>query len=387
MTSRLLEVAGVGACERTLRGVSVLVALAALGCGGGGGVETVDAALDAAGPDALSSDASSLDAPWLDAATERFSELPQDTWSFVPIAGAVCGNGSPMSIGVNPHAGATDVLVLMMGGGACWDAESCFTRALATHVSEDYTRATFDSERAIVAAVGWDDRGALLNPFREAHIVFVPYCSGDLHAGDAVQSYPGAPAPVHHRGAVNTQRIVDAMRTSWPALARVRVIGLSAGGYGTQLNWGRYAQAWPDADLALLADSAPMLEPPSALYATWRESWQLSTPSDCTECATRFAAYDDYFDARHPDSRFGLLATTRDAVITAFWGVELAPLYPPLYATLADNDTTRYFVVDSDAHVILGNAATLRSADGTLMLDWLLGWLEDDRTRFHNTAP
>jgi hypothetical protein len=318
-------------------------------------------------------------------------DLPAGAWSYVPIAGAVCGNGSPMAVGVNPHAGATELLVVMMGGGACWDAQTCFVMNTATHVHEDYTRAIFDMERGgFSTATGWDDRAAPLNPFREASIVFVPYCTGDLHAGDAVQDYPGAPSGqrVHHRGAVNTQRILDAVRGAWPAFARVRVIGFSAGGYGTQLNWGRFADAWPDAELALLADSAPLLQPSTAQYATWRAAWNMETPTDCTDCASTFSAYDDYFDARYPASRLGLMATTHDNVITAFWGIaDISPLYGPLLATLDDNDTTRYFVVESDHHVILGEAATLRSADGTLLFDWLLGWLENDRARFHDTAP
>ncbi len=374
----------------SLVGAAVCLLLSTSGCSDPNVGADVGVRTDAPAP---MSDAPGSDAPSTtdDAGpATSLSDLPNDTWSFVPMAGAVCGNGTPLSIGVNPHAGATDVLVVVMGGGACWNAQTCFTMNTATHVAEDYTRAIFETERALVTSVGWDDRANALNPFREANIVFIPYCTGDLHAGDAVQDYAGAPsgARLHHRGAPNTQRIIDAMSSAWPALDRVRVIGFSAGGYGTQLNWGRYADAWPDADLALLADCSPLLAPATAQYAEWRTAWNMYTPADCTDCATRFSAYDDYFDARYPESRFGLLATTNDEVITAFWGVpDIAPLYDPLLTTLDDNDTTRYFVVTSTAHVILGNAATQRSADGTLMLDWVLGWLENDRVRFHNTSP
>lgn len=370
-------------------GAGMLLSLM-VGCGDPSGAADAGTADDARGTTA---DAPGADAPIPstdDAGPPTsLSELPNDAWSFVPIAGAVCGNGTPLSIGVNPHAGAEEVLVVVMGGGACWNTETCFTIASASHVSEDYTRAMFDMERMLVTASGWDDRTSAANPFRESHVVFVPYCTGDLHAGDAVQSYAGAPggARVHHRGAPNTQRIIDAMSSAWPELTRVRVIGFSAGGYGTQLNWGRYADAWPDADLALLADCSPLLEPAGTQYATWRESWNMYTPADCTDCATRFSAYDDYFDARYPSSRFGLLATTRDSVIASFWGTDIAPLYAPLLETLDDNETTRYFVVDSMDHVILGQAGTLRSADGTLLIDWAIGWLTNNPTTFHNTSP
>ena len=372
----------------SLVGAAILVGLAS-GCGDPPGASDAGPEADARG---LPTDAPGPDAPasTIDAGPPTsLSELPNDSWSFVPIAGAVCGNGTPLSIGVNPHAGAQEVMVVVMGGGACWSTETCFTMASASHVTEDYTRAIFDTERMLVTASGWDDRASVTNPFRESHVVFVPYCSGDLHAGDAVQSYPGAPggAQIHHRGAPNTQRIVDAMSAAWPELARVRVIGFSAGGYGTQLNWGRYADAWPDADLALLADCSPLLEPSATQYATWRASWNMHTPADCTDCATRFSAYDDYYDARYPSSRFGLMATTRDSVITSFWGTDIAPLYAPLLETLDDNETTRYFVVDSADHVILGQAGTLRSADGTLLIDWLIGWLTNNPATFQSHAP
>jgi hypothetical protein len=325
-----------------------------------------------------------------DADAPGWETLPPNVWSFVPVPGAVCGNGSPYSVGVNPRPGAREVLFIVMGGGACWDADTCFTRGAATHVAENYTRATFDGERALVSMVGWDDRATATNPFREAHLVFVPYCTGDLHAGDSVRTYAGAPggARIHHRGAVATQAYVDEARAAWPELAEVRVIGFSAGGFGAQLNWNRYADAWPGADLALLADSAPLLQPPAALYATWRSNWAMQTPRDCTECATTLAAYDDYFDARYPDSRLGLLATTRDSVLSTFWQTpDPAPLLTTLVDDhLADNPTTRYFIVDSDAHVIFGAAFVLRAADGTLLLDWLAGWLEND-ARFRSVRP
>lgn len=356
-----------------------VLALGLVACGGAPSAGDAGTA-DDAGP---SSDAASdLDAPAL-----GWDELPADRWSFVPIPGGACGNGSAYSVGVNPHAGATQILFFVMGGGACWDTATCFELGAATHVEEDYTRATFDMERAIVSGVGWDDRAAPLNPFRDSHIVFVPYCTGDLHAGDAVATYGGR--SVHHRGSVNTDAYLEAARSAWPDLTDVRVIGLSAGGYGAQLNWGRYAEAWPTAELALLADCSPLIRPAPAQYAAWRTSWNMRTPADCAECASTFAAYDDYFDARHPSSRFGLLATTRDSVIAQFWGTpDLGPLLEELAVEhLDDNATTRYFIVDSDAHVILGSAFTLRSADGTLLVDWFAGWLENDPVRWHDTRP
>jgi hypothetical protein len=37
--------------------------------------------------------------------------------------------------------------------------------------------------------------------------------------------------------------------------------------------------------------------------------------------------------------------------------------------------------------VILGQAGTLRSADGTLLIDWLIGWLTNNPATFRSHAP
>ena len=317
------------------------------------------------------------------------TDLPNDTWSYVPVPGAVCGNGSQAVIGVNPHAGASELLVIMQGGGACWNKANCIDDPEAAHINEDYTRAIFNSELGTIRMLSWDDRSAALNPFRTSTIVYVPYCTGDLHAGDAEQVYdPAMPAQItHHRGGHNIELFLDAMSSAWPGLAQIRVVGFSAGGYGTQLNWGRFADTWPSAQLSLLADCAPFVELDPTLYQEMRTRWNLYTPAGCTACATSFTAYDDFFNTAYPTSRFGLLATTRDRVLTHFFSESDMPgRVRTLLTDLNDNTTTRYFVLDTDVHVIMTAAAVVRSADGTLLLDWLLGWLNNTPV-WHNTRP
>jgi hypothetical protein len=213
----------------------------------------------------------------------------------------------------------------------------------------------------------------------------VPYCTGDLHGGDAIQTYGGR--TMHHRGGRNMQVILDALRSAWPELSTVHVLGFSAGGFGAQLHWGHLAETWPDARLSILADCAPMAEPPAERYATWRASWNLYTPAACAACATSFAAYGEHHDALHPDSRVALTMTLRDEVLEQFWG---APDYEArvraLLDVLADDRAIRYFALDSTQHVITGDAARLRTSDGTLLADWILGWYEGD-ARFRNVGP
>ena len=290
---------------------------------------------------------------------------------------------------IRDSAGATDLLVIMAGGGACWNRANCIDDPEASHINEDYTRSIFNSELGTIRMLSWDDRSAALNPFRNATIVYVPYCTGDLHAGDAEQVYdPAMPRRVtHHRGGRNMELFLGAMSAAWPSLAQIRVVGFSAGGYGTQLNWGRFAEAWPRAQLSLLADCAPMVELNPTLYQEIRARWNLYTPAGCTACTTSFSGYDNHFNAAYPDSRFGLVATTRDRILSHFFSeTDMPGRVRTLTTALGSNATTRYYVLDTDVHVLMTTAAVVRSSDGTLLLDWLVGWLNND-ARFHNTRP
>ena len=60
------------------------------------------------------------------------------------------------------------------------------------------------------------------NVFRDATYVFVPYCTGDLHAGDNVATYDvgGTPTPTYHWGGRNLDPLPP--RVSRPGLPGVR---------------------------------------------------------------------------------------------------------------------------------------------------------------------
>src|SRR5689334_20606686 len=59
-------------------------------------------------------------------------DAPKNKWTFVPIEGAVCDDGTPTGIGVyltdNPN-----LLVFLMGGGACWNYSTCGVLNTSTH--------------------------------------------------------------------------------------------------------------------------------------------------------------------------------------------------------------------------------------------------------------
>ncbi|MEZ5250734.1 MAG: pectin acetylesterase-family hydrolase [Ilumatobacteraceae bacterium] len=68
------------------------------------------------------------------------------------------------------------VLLFFQGGGACFSAETC---AFDADLPADHRR-----RRRPVRATGVFGLDDERNPFRD-HSVFVPYCTGDVHLGDA----------------------------------------------------------------------------------------------------------------------------------------------------------------------------------------------------------
>ena len=62
--------------------------------------------------------------------------------------------------------------------------------------------------------------------------VYVPYCTGDLHWGNATVRYQGG-VTIEHRGAVNAQTAVDWLQANLPSPERILVTGCSAGSYAS----------------------------------------------------------------------------------------------------------------------------------------------------------
>jgi hypothetical protein len=180
-------------------------------------------------------------------------ELVQGAWNEVHPGGAtICARGEPYAFWVWP--GTSNRLVVDFGGGgACWSAATCDPDV--ARFSDDV-----DGVRAAVAAgyargIYAKDRAD--NPFATDWHVLVPYCTGDVHWGDATVTYgEGADATtIHHRGAANARAALAYAQRAAPRAARVFVTGCSAGAYGSALWSAHVAQRWPDAHVIQLGDS------------------------------------------------------------------------------------------------------------------------------------
>jgi hypothetical protein len=228
------------------------------------------------------------------------------------------------------------------------------------------------------------DHSDTTNPLVPATFVFVPYCTGDLHAGTATHDYQlgQETRTVAHVGGTNTQLFVDTLRESFPDARTIWVAGSSAGGYGATFNLHRFVAAYPEAAVHLMQDGAPFV-PVIENYDTWQSSWTLAFPPGCSGCETSMPAVMGAVAAANPTSRIGLMHYDDDAVIKAYWGYadtagSMVAATDELLADHYDQPTAHAFVLAGQGHTMLGQINTLVGSGGVRLSDWVDQWIRGD---------
>ncbi len=184
-------------------------------------------------------------------------EIAEDgVWTFVPIEGSRCMDGSPTGIGMNLSRSSDKLVIMYEGGGACFNDVSCSGVA---H-QEGYREADLAAFVANEGRVGLFDRTDAENPARDWNYVFVPYCTGDIHAGNNEDGLGGRMAV----GYVNSTLAITRVRDEFAGgLSYVLASGYSAGGFGAFYNYGQIQELFGDTPVDLLDDSGP---PVSSMY-------------------------------------------------------------------------------------------------------------------------
>jgi hypothetical protein len=306
-----------------------------------------------------------------------------ETWQAVAIDGAHCGNGSPLMIGVNLTTRSNDVVIYFQGGGACWDYTTCFMFGTASHVTDTLTAADITSE-ATGGTSFLFERNAQ-NPFQNASYVYIPYCTGDAHAGTNVATFmdsSGGTHTMHFEGAHNTELVFERMAATRPTTTHVTLIGASAGGYGVLANWWRGQQIFSGARVDALSDSGLPLNVPGTRWRTFVANWGFNLPPDCPGCSQIGDAVPYYERTMQPPHRFGLLAFLDDSVIPGFYGASTAAIHQELLMLRTQTMTTpnmRTFYVNMSGHVLMQTPDTLTAgANGPTVRAWITQFATDD---------
>jgi hypothetical protein len=308
---------------------------------------------------------------------------PNEQWTWVDFDDAFCANGSTTGIGANLTDKSNKVVLYLMGGGACWDNLTCYVAKTAVNIESGYGKDQFDKDAAGLNASLFD-RNDPKNPLKDASFFFVPYCTGDVHAGDNPDAVYGG-TPTKHVGFANMKAYLKRIRATFPNVERVVLSGSSAGGFGAGLNWWSVQQAFGDVRVDLIDDSGPPLPPPflsETLEGQWRAAWNLNAtlPEGCAECQTDLSAIFGFYAANLPKNRGALLSYTHDQVIASYFLTtqdKVAEGLGVLATKLDTYDNARYYYVDGNSHVLLGDPAGI-SQNGVVLQDWLTQMLSDD---------
>lgn len=313
-----------------------------------------------------------------------------ETWTWVEFPESKCANGQPAGIGINLTDRSDDLLVYFQGGGACWDVNTCFVLNSAANIESGYTAQRLEDEPAL--RFGAFDRDDADNPFRDMSWVFIPYCTGDLHAGDNVKTYQalGQTRDLHHVGASNVEQFLTRLAPTFGDAPRIFVSGSSAGAYGAQLNFHRFREAFDTAEVHNLSDCGPLVQPYGGRFGEWQAAWSMQAPADCDGCigADGMTRWLDHLVTTYPDSRFGLLAWDADQVIHLFFNYPLGDSFKNASDALVSEryeqaSNANAFVLGGTEHVMLGGLDRIVASDGTALNAWVQEWIdggEDWRT-------
>jgi len=253
-------------------------------------------------------------------------DAPPGEWTWIPVDGAKCRDGSGTGFGIRPQTGSDKLVLYLEGGGACFNGTTC------TINSASFGSVAFAGWKGTAGGTGIFNTGNDENPLKDWNAVYVPYCSGDIHAGSATGAdVPGALTPKNQSfvGYDNLYLYLRRILPTFPGITKVLLTGISAGGFGAAYNYDRVAQAFCPTPVVLIDDSGPPMSDgyiAPCLQDRWRTLWGIAEtlPADCPECtgpdSGGIVNYVSFIGKKYPGARLGLISSTRDSVISLFYG-------------------------------------------------------------------
>lgn len=290
-------------------------------------------------------------------------------WDMVELpaaSGAACGDGSPYRFFVNRTPLSKSVVAVFEGGGACWDQNACLgngplSAANPNGIAPDYMQ-HLDNMAAKGLVTPFSARS---DPFQKVqtqawNIVYLPYCTGDVHSGSKVTVYDDAD-PVHprteyHRGQANIRAAAQWLRDNLGRPQDMLLTGFSAGGVGATTTYGIVRDTLqPRGRASLIADSGLLMQAPRSgtpeqfpslpLHETIRVAWGLDEPGGLITSYTgalpgfdpdNLGSVNGALAGHYPQDRFTFLVFQADMNFSSF-------SYAKFYADIANapNDVVR----------------------------------------------
>ncbi len=175
---------------------------------------------------------------------------PGEFLTVEPGAPTICSRDTPFRFFV-AGGDPKKIVIDFRGGGACWNAVTCgFADQIFSPEAPTEAEAKAFLESGGTGIYKLSDAA---NPVAGWTLVHIPYCTGDVHWGDAVVDYSPT-VTIHHKGFVNAQTVLQWIYDRYNP-TDILVTGCSAGAYGAIGHSPYVADHYPNAKIRVVADS------------------------------------------------------------------------------------------------------------------------------------
>ena len=280
--------------------------------GGAGSGEDGGASTEAAAPVAPPA--------WADAGAP-ISSLNDMNWTWVDVPTAHCRDGSATGFWVNSNSASKKLMIFLEGGGACFNALTC---------GANPSSAKGGGSGPTGGTGGILNRGDMANPVHDWNFVDLPYCSGDVFAGNNPSGMvPGVTGTQQFVGYLNVAEFLKRIVPTFPDVTQVLLTGVSAGGFGSSANYGQVARAFMPVPVTLIDDSGPQMRDPYLAKCLLQQqvmTWGFDKTilaecgSDCSDVGSFPIDASKHTAMLYPQAPLALIEATDDNTITAFFG-------------------------------------------------------------------
>lgn len=302
-----------------------------------------------------------------------------------------------------------NTLVYFEGGGACWDSLTCsfpIVPGLPAQIPQFFVpQVPQGTDPSQIDGIFKDSPA---NPVKDWNVVYIPYCTGDIHTGSATRTYTNAGNPVfplpaqfdlQHRGFDNFMAVLAWMQAEGSKPQQILVTGVSAGGYGATANFPWIAETFKSARVSLLADASQGVTTPTFDSGDpGRNSWNPQLAPwvfGAAPSAVRGGELILALAQAYPRSKMAQFTTARDDVQVGFYGL-MKQFYGPggacpnveadwnqqMLSDLQGNAVSlpnfRYYLAEGTYHTLLRDPEYYsESSAGPVFADWLRTMLKN----------
>ena len=194
----------------------------------------------------------------------KLEDVKDMDWHTIAMSGnTLCSDGSAYEIYMKKGS-SENLIVYFAGGGACWDSYTASKPISLLSIfdgsSKNLKSFYFPKLQWFypIAMGGIGDCKDSKNAFKDWNIVFIPYCTGDMHIGNTTRTYvfKGRRIVIHHNGRNNSLAALDWVFENLKNPGKIIVAGESTGAFASAFYTPFVADHYPGKKVYALCDGA-----------------------------------------------------------------------------------------------------------------------------------